>query len=261
MEWLRQNFAHLAAWASPAFAAFAVLATAGVWWLGRGRRFLIPAGRVRKFGSFVCSSLAGLSVVGIVVTHGPMSPLVRTAQRLQHGIGKQVPDFRFRLVSVDSEHELAEFRGKVVLVNLWATWCPPCRAELPVLNRLQAVYRAHGVVVLTLSDEPAVEIREFVAKHSPDAVNGTWQGLAGWRSRAFGRSPSWSIGMVFCETSSSALRSSLPSRPRYVSTSEGMHGLCNKRMKLTRGQGGSRRDSAPRSLSAALSRQVVNRAN
>ena len=179
MEWLRQNVAHLAAWASPAFAAFGALAATAVWWLGRGRRFLIPAGRGRKLASFVCSSLVGLSVVGMVMTHGPMSPLVTTAQRLRRGIGEQVPDFRFRLVSDDSEHQLAEFRGKVVLVNLWATWCPPCRAELPVLNRLQTAYRAHGVVVLTLSDEPGVELREFVAKHSPDAVNG-YMASFGW---------------------------------------------------------------------------------
>jgi thiol-disulfide isomerase/thioredoxin len=179
VEWLRQNFAHLAAWAPSAFAVFAVLSAVGVWWLGRGRRFLIPAGGVRKFGSFVCSSLVGLSVVGIVVTLGPMSPLVKTAQRMHRGIGEQVPDFRFRLVSDDSEHQLEEFGGKVVLVNLWATWCPPCRAELPVLNRLQAAYRAHGLVVLTLSDEPGLEIREFVAKHSPDAVNG-YMASFGW---------------------------------------------------------------------------------
>ena len=101
-----------------------------------------------------------------------MSPLVKTAERLHRGIGEQAPDFKFRLVSDDSEHELAEFRGKVVLVNLWATWCPPCRVELPVLNRLQTAYGARGVVVLTLSDEPAVEVREFVAKQSPDAING-----------------------------------------------------------------------------------------
>jgi hypothetical protein len=131
VEWLRQNFAHLAAWAPPALAAFAVLAAAGVWWLGRGQRFLIPAGGVRKFGSFVFSSLVGLSIVGIVVTHGPMSPLVSSAQRLNRGVGKQVPDFRFRLVSDDSEHRLAEFRGKVVLVNLWLLGAllavPSCR--------------------------------------------------------------------------------------------------------------------------------------
>lgn len=179
MEWLRQNFAHLAAWATLAFAALAVLAAAGVWWLGRGRPFLIPAGGLRKVGSFVFSSLSGLAVVGLVVLHGPMSPLVTTARRLDRGVGEQVPDFKFRLVSDDSEHRLEEFRGKVVLVNLWATWCPPCRAELPVLNRLQASYSAHGVVVLTLTDEPGAEIREFVAKHSPDAVNG-YMASFGW---------------------------------------------------------------------------------
>lgn len=179
MEWLRQNFAHLAVWASFAFAGLAVLAAAGVWWLGRGQPFLIPEGRGRKLGSFVCSSLAGLSVVGIAVTLGPMSPLVRTSQHLHRSIGEQVPDLRFRLASDDSEHQLAEFRGKVVLVNLWATWCPPCRAELPVLNQLQAAYKARGVVVLTLSDEPRLEMREFVAKHSPDAVNG-YMARFGW---------------------------------------------------------------------------------
>jgi thiol-disulfide isomerase/thioredoxin len=177
VEWLRQNFAYLAAWAPPAFAAGAVLFAAAVWWLGCGRRFLIPAGGRRKLGSFLCSSLAGLSIVGIVVTLGPLSPLVRTAQRLDGGIGKPVPDFQFQLASDDSVHQLAEFRGRVVLVNIWATWCPPCRAELPVLNRLQAAYRAKGVVVLTLTDEPGVEIREFVAKQSPDTVNGTTTGF------------------------------------------------------------------------------------
>jgi len=172
VEWLRQNFAHLAAWASYAFVSVAVLAAVGVWWLGRGRRFLIPAGGVRKFGSFLCSSLVGLSVIGIAVTRGPMLPLVKTAERLHRAIGEQVPDFRFRLASDDSEHQLAEFRGKVVLVNLWATWCPPCRTELPVLNRLQAAYKDHGVVVLTLSDEPREDMREFVGRQAPDAVNG-----------------------------------------------------------------------------------------
>ena len=52
MEWLRQNFAHLAVWASFAFAALAVLAAAGVWWLGRGQRFLIGWLEIESFRPF-----------------------------------------------------------------------------------------------------------------------------------------------------------------------------------------------------------------
>jgi thiol-disulfide isomerase/thioredoxin len=46
---------------------------------------------------------------------------------------------------------LADFRGKVVVLNLWATWCTPCLAEMPMLDRLQDELRNEDVVVLALS--------------------------------------------------------------------------------------------------------------
>ena len=51
---------------------------------------------------------------------------------------------------------LDDFRGKVILLNLWAPWCPPCREEMPSLDRLNAKRRGEGFEVLTLSlDTPA----------------------------------------------------------------------------------------------------------
>ena len=50
---------------------------------------------------------------------------------------------------------LADFAGKVVVLNLWATWCAPCREEMPSLDRLQAQFADRGLVVLTLSVDRA----------------------------------------------------------------------------------------------------------
>ena len=53
---------------------------------------------------------------------------------------------------------LQAHRGKIVLIDFWATWCEPCRAELPQLVKLQAKYRHRGFVLLTVSaDEPEAE--------------------------------------------------------------------------------------------------------
>jgi peroxiredoxin len=60
---------------------------------------------------------------------------------------------------------LKQLRGKVVLVNFWATWCPPCRAELPELADLYKRFAAQGLVILAISDEDASTIRRFAGEH------------------------------------------------------------------------------------------------
>jgi len=58
---------------------------------------------------------------------------------------------------------LSQYRGKVVLVNFWATWCPPCRAEIPDLIRLQRDYRSRGLQVIGITYPPQklVDVRRF----------------------------------------------------------------------------------------------------
>ena len=58
----------------------------------------------------------------------------------------------------------SELKGKVVLVNFWATWCPPCRKEMPDLEQLYKEFGVRGLVVLAISDEVATTVDPFVVK-------------------------------------------------------------------------------------------------
>ena len=60
---------------------------------------------------------------------------------------------------------LQELRGKVVLVNFWATWCPPCRKEMPDLDALYNKFKDQGFVVLAISDEETAKVSPYLAEH------------------------------------------------------------------------------------------------
>ena len=59
---------------------------------------------------------------------------------------------------------LQALRGKVVLVNFWATWCPPCRKEMPDLEVLYNRFKSQGLVILAISDEDAGKVKPFLAE-------------------------------------------------------------------------------------------------
>lgn len=60
------------------------------------------------------------------------------------------------------KYTLSELRGKVVMVNFWATWCPPCRVELPDLDAIYAHFAPEGLVVLSISDEESAKVGSFI---------------------------------------------------------------------------------------------------
>lgn len=82
-----------------------------------------------------------------------------------------VPTVEYRRISDGSEARLAEHRGKVVLLNLWASWCAPCLGEMPVLESLQAELGERGLVVVTLSNDPLEKIRELSDRMPSGTVN------------------------------------------------------------------------------------------
>jgi thiol-disulfide isomerase/thioredoxin len=60
-------------------------------------------------------------------------------------------------------HSLADYHGQVVLVNLWATWCPPCKEEMPTLQAFFDKHRKNGFVIIAVNDgDPTADVLQFV---------------------------------------------------------------------------------------------------
>lgn len=103
-------------------------------------------------------------------------------------VGSDAPPFSaVTLDSIKRTKTLADYRGKVVLVNVWATWCEPCRVEMPSLEKLHREFGDKGLAIVAVSvDEKGTEdhIREFVKEfgltfeilHDPtETIKKDWQ--------------------------------------------------------------------------------------
>lgn len=60
---------------------------------------------------------------------------------------------------------LKDLKGKIVLVNFWATWCPPCRKEMPDLDAIYKQFKGNGLVILSISDETADKVVPYIQQH------------------------------------------------------------------------------------------------
>ena len=76
-------------------------------------------------------------------------------------IGTTVPDFKLQDLN-GSEVRLADLRDRIVLLNFWATWCFPCRRELPVIAKIERDLTAKGLTVLRITNETAEDVKAFL---------------------------------------------------------------------------------------------------
>lgn len=114
----------------------------------------------------------------------PFAPIAPIASAADLALGKAVGSFRIRTLA-GRELTPANTSGRVLVVNLWATWCPPCREELPAIDAFYRRYRERGVEVVAVSmdDLDAQDaVRKVLAPYALTAAFALQSDL-----RAFGR--------------------------------------------------------------------------
>ena len=73
-------------------------------------------------------------------------------------------DARFNALN-GSEVSLTTWQNKIIVLNFWATWCPPCREEMPELSKMQDQYKNQNLVIIGLSTEDLNTTKNFIAEH------------------------------------------------------------------------------------------------
>ncbi|MEI7640380.1 MAG: TlpA disulfide reductase family protein [bacterium] len=76
------------------------------------------------------------------------------------------PDFSLIEVNTGKRIKLSDYRGKIVILDFWATWCPPCKAEIPAFVKLQDKYRNDGLVILGVALDDETRVKNFYKQNN-----------------------------------------------------------------------------------------------
>jgi|AutmiccommuBRH23_1029490.scaffolds.fasta_scaffold76090_2 cytochrome c biogenesis protein CcmG/thiol:disulfide interchange protein DsbE len=141
-----------------------------------------PDGGRRRTVVIVVSAVAVAAIVALLVV-GLMNQGVESTiqDALAEGERPEAPALQLPVLTagdgvgpVGSQFDLTDLRGSVVVLNFWASWCPPCEAEAPLLEGVARGYRSRGEEVVVLGvdvEDLADSAREFIARHEVSYPN------------------------------------------------------------------------------------------
>jgi len=110
------------------------------------------------------SAVAGFQLQQFLKTdNNKQAIVIKNPIAVEDVIDTKIEDFS--LFDVDGEQrQLSEWQGKVIVINFWATWCAPCRAEIPDFVELQQQYSNDGLQFIGIALQQAEEVRDFIAE-------------------------------------------------------------------------------------------------
>lgn len=116
---------------------------------------------------------AGLILVGIAAIlllpgnkSSTTAPQANTLSTIPVAVNYPAPDLSLQNAVSGKTESLTDYRDKIVLVNNWATWCPPCKAEIPTLEAYYKAHAANGFMIVGIeAGEPQTDVSKFVQEH------------------------------------------------------------------------------------------------
>ena len=136
--------------------AIVVGATLAALAIGRRERFFRPRGGWR-----IAADVALALVACAALAAGYLG------LRVHHELRERVAAWELRSMATGATRRLADYHGMPVVLNVWATWCGPCREEMPALNALADRHRGHDAIVLAATDESIDDVRASKRRGCP----------------------------------------------------------------------------------------------
>ncbi len=134
----------------------------------RKKRFFIPKNFLGWVGSLFSILFICFAILGIIGLSHEKKTTGRVLEKFESMLNKEAPYLSFHTVDDDQHQTLEDYRGNVIVLNFWATWCAPCIKEMPELERLQNDFRDKGLVVIALSDESREKLLKFSSNQKYD---------------------------------------------------------------------------------------------
>ena len=106
--------------------------------------------------------LITLIILGLLVRHYAINPIYENSESSKVEISS-APLFTTPLTNLQGlKQDLSQYKGKIIVLNFWATWCPPCREEMPELSELQLEYKNKNVVVIGIAEDELPLVQEYL---------------------------------------------------------------------------------------------------
>jgi cytochrome c biogenesis protein CcmG, thiol:disulfide interchange protein DsbE len=138
----------------------------------RNRKKIIPSNK--KEWTDVLSSAAYL-LIAIFLFNMVQRNFQQPITAILKYQGKPIKQLVFNNLTTHQRDELGNYKGKIVILNIWATWCGPCRRELPDLNKIQTDFRNNNTIVLALSDEDESTVEKYIQQFPAQLIYGTYR--------------------------------------------------------------------------------------